>query len=144
MDTLPESLALTAPGQGAGLLALAAIFAIMFTVVLTTLRRAGVYSGGVNLVLAICASLLAVTGIMRTFSRGPSDPGGSEDRGWLDFILLPYTAWAIAMLLVLLLLLFWRSPIGRRLMRRWMERDSWEENPQSPGARDRRGQQNPE
>ena len=97
MITPLYALGLATSGQAVGLLAGAVIFVILFTVILATLRRAGVFSGAANFTLAICVSVLAMIGMMRTFSRSTSDPGVSESSGWLDFILLPYTAMAIAM-----------------------------------------------
>lgn len=85
-----------------------AIFVLLLVVILATLRRADVFPPGVNVTLAICASLLAVIGIMRTFGGVGGTPEGSGTTSWLDFILLPYTAIAIAMLFVLLLLLLGR------------------------------------
>jgi len=82
----------------------AAIFIVLFTVILTTLRRAEPFPRGANVTLAICASLLAMIGMLRTFGQ-VGETAKNSGGTWLDFILLPYTAMAIAMLLVLLLLL---------------------------------------
>ena len=93
---------------------------------------------GVNVTLAICVSLLAVMGITQRFSPSTSDPGVSKRGGWLDFILLPYSAMAIAMLLVLLLLLLRRIvPGGRKALRR-LKRYSLKETSEHPAARDGR------
>ena len=51
----------------ATMLVVAAMLAILFTVILTTLRRADLFPAGANITLAVCASLLAVVGILRTF-----------------------------------------------------------------------------
>ena len=91
-----------------GLLVGAAILVILFTVILATLRRVKVFPRSANVRLAICASLLAVIGIMRTFSSSGGPSGQQDSANWLDVILLPYTAMAIAMFLVLLLLLLGR------------------------------------
>lgn len=90
----------------------ATMFVILFTVILTTLGRAEVFPDVVNVTLAICASLLAVTGILRTFGHAEQtarNPGTS----WVDPLLLPYTAMSIAMLLVLLLLIVRKVVSGR-------------------------------
>ncbi len=79
----------------------AAIFAILFTVILTTLRRAEVFPASASVTPAICASLLAVMGIMRTF-RHAEEATGSPCSSWMDVILLPNTAMGISIPLVLL------------------------------------------
>ena len=104
-------LAFCSPGV---LLIGAAIFVILVTVILTTLRRAGIFPPGATLTLAICASLLAVIGIIRTFGTAGQTREGSAATSWLDFMLLPYTAMGISMLLVLLLLLLGRATAGAR------------------------------
>lgn len=81
----------------------AALFAILFTVILTTLRRVEVFPTGVSFTLAICASLLAVLGTMRTFGDVGRPAKNAVGGSWMDTLLLPYTAMGIAMLLVLLL-----------------------------------------
>ena len=75
-----------------GLLVAAAIWAILFP------RWA-------RYVLAVSASLLSVIGMSRILVEAPghSDGGGRENL--LEFLLLPYAAMGIAMLLALLLLL---------------------------------------
>ena len=77
---------------------------------------------------------------MRTFGRGPSGPNDSEGRGWLDFILLPYTAMAIAMLLVLLLLFLRRIVPARKQTLRRPKQDACQEFPEHAAARDERGE----
>ena len=83
----------------------ATLFAVLLTVILTTLRRAGMFSPGASLVLAICASLLAVIGIVCAFSPAEDGTEAGRNGNGLDALLLPYTAMGIAILLVLSLLL---------------------------------------
>ena len=47
-------------------------------------------------------------GMLRTFGGARQTPEGSATTSWLAFILVPYTAMGISMLLVLLLLLLRR------------------------------------
>ena len=112
MEALPGEVTLMASCLPSGLFAGAAIFVILFTVILITLRRAGVFPRGVNVVLAICASLLAMIGMMRTFGHA-GEITRSSGSSWPDIILLPYTALGISILLVLLLLLG-RATAGAR------------------------------
>ena len=93
-------LAQSSPGI---LLVGAAMFVILFTVILTALRRARILPSPASVILAICASLLAVIGIVRTFSVPASPPSAQRTERWFDLILLPYAAMGVAMLLVLLL-----------------------------------------
>jgi tellurite resistance protein TehA-like permease len=88
-----------------GLLAGAAIWAILFVVILGALKRASLFSGPATYVVAACASLLSVIGMSRIFSGGPGRSAGAGKENLLEFLLLPYAAMGIAMLLVLLLLL---------------------------------------
>jgi hypothetical protein len=102
----------------------ATLFVILFTVLLTTLRRVEPFPPGANVTLAFCASLLAVIGIMRTFSDIGRPAKNAVGGSWMDTLLLPYTGMGIAMLLVLLLLLLARLPSRtdeplRRIRRRF-------------------------
>ena len=83
----------------------ATVFAILFTVILTTLRRAEVFPAGANVTLAICASLLAVIGILGMFDDVGRPPKDAIGGSWIDALLLPYTAMGVAILLLILLLL---------------------------------------
>ncbi len=87
-----------------------------------------------NVVLAICVSLLAITGIARTYAgKGrPSEKSGSSS--WLDFILLPYTATGIAMLLVVLLLYLRKAVSGSQRFLRRPEGQLRLESPARPSA----------
>jgi hypothetical protein len=101
----------------------ATLFAILFAVILTTLSRAQAFPRGASVTLAMCSSLLAVIGIIRTFAHA-EETTGSSGSSWMEVILLPYTAMGIAMLLVLLLLLLARLPSRtqeplRRIRRRF-------------------------
>lgn len=138
MKTLVGTLALTEFGQAAEVVVGAVIFVILFTVILTTLKRVAVFSNGVKVTLAVCVSLLAIIGINRSFSQTAPASSGRGSGGWLDFLLLPYTAMAIAMLLVLLLLLLRRiGPLGTQTLRR-PKQDICQEPPDHAAGRDAR------
>jgi tellurite resistance protein TehA-like permease len=91
------------------LLAGAAIWTILFVVILGVLKRACLFPRWARNVLAVCASLLSVIGMSRIFSGGPGRSDGAGRENLLEFLLLPYAAMGIAMLLVLLLLLLRRT-----------------------------------
>ena len=87
-----------------GLIVGAAIWAVLFVVILHVLKEASPFTGWTCYVLAACVSLLSVIGMFRML-RGPGSPEQSaRDRAPIGFILLPYAAMGIAMLAVLLLL----------------------------------------
>ena len=87
------------------LLPTAAIFVILYAIILATLRKARLFSGKSETLVAVCVSLLAVIGIIRTFGGAERSHESSEGGRLLDLLLLSYTAMAISMLLVLLLLI---------------------------------------
>ena len=97
------------------LLIAATLFAILFAVILTTLKRAKVFPPTATATLAFCASLLALIGILRTFDGAQSGTGGATQSGGLHALLLPYRAMGISILLVLLLL-FLRNVLPGRGM----------------------------
>jgi tellurite resistance protein TehA-like permease len=101
------------------LLIRATLFAILFTVILTTLRRAKFFPPRASFTLAICASLLAVIGILRALAGTENGATNASNGSLPDALLLPYTAMGIAMPLVLLLLLLRNVISGRgRALRR--------------------------
>ena len=90
-------------------LVLVVIFTVLLIVIAKTLRQTAIFSDRMAFVLAICVSLLSVLGIVRQFgdigTNGDMIANGDKVRpDSLDFILIPYTAMALAILLVLLLL----------------------------------------
>ena len=84
---------------GVEMLVLAIIFVILYPVILVALRKMGPFPPMAQHVLAICVSLLAVIGFTQLL-KGSENTGKS---GWLDFVLLPYIALAVALLLALLI-----------------------------------------
>ena len=119
----------------------ATLFAILFSVILTALRRAEVFPPGAGLMLAICSSLLAVIGIMRTFGH-VQEPTGSSDSSWMDTLLLPYTAMRIAMLLVLLLIFLRKVVSGADKVPRPPKRQIRADSPSSADAEYEHGHSN--
>lgn len=96
-----------------GLLIAAAIWATLFVVILGVLKKACLFPRWVRYVLAVCASLLSVIGMSRIFVGGLRRSAGAGRGGPFEFLLLPYAAMGIAMLLVLLLLLLRKMPPSR-------------------------------
>ena len=88
-----------------GLLVAAVISVILFVAILGVLKKAPLFSCWARYVLAVCASLLSVIGMSRIFVGATGRSGGAGRERLLEFLLLPYTAMGIAILLVLLLLL---------------------------------------
>ena len=99
MDTLMSSL-----GGMLSLLVGAVIWAILFVVILEVLKKASPFSDWATYVIAVCASLLSVIGMHRMLAGAPSHSAGSDEKDPFGFLLLPYAALGIAMLIVLLLL----------------------------------------
>lgn len=85
------------------LLVAAAIWAILFVVILEVLKRACLFQRCARYVLAVCASLLSVIGMSRIFVGGLRRSARAGRGGLFEFLLLPYAAMGTAMLLVLLL-----------------------------------------
>lgn len=98
----------------AGLLVGAAIWSIPFVVILGVLKKACLFPRWVRYVLAVCTSLLSVIGMSRIFVGATGRSGGAGRERLLEFLLLPYTAMGIAMLLVLLLPLLRKVVSARR------------------------------
>ena len=80
-----------------------ALWVVLFTVILETLKKASPFTGWTCYVLAASVSLLSVISMFRFL--GSSDPAHrATDDGIPWFVLLPYAAMGIAMLVMLLFL----------------------------------------
>jgi len=97
-----------------------AVWAVLFVVILAVLKKASPFTGWTCYVIAACVSLLSVVAMFRMLG-GPASPDQSvRNRDPLGFILLPYAAMGIAMLLVLFLLFIRRlTRIGTAGTLRW-------------------------
>jgi tetrahydromethanopterin S-methyltransferase subunit C len=95
-----------------GLIVGAAIWAVLFVVILHVLKEASPFTGWTRYVIAACVSLLSVIGMFRMLRGSVSPEQSARDRNPMGFILLPYAAMGIAILATLLLLLL------RKLARR--------------------------
>ena len=75
------------------------IFVILFVTIATALRQGSTYGKNAALVITLCVSLLCVMGLYRTFipTSVNTDPPA------VDFMLLIYTALAVAVLVLLFL-----------------------------------------
>ena len=82
-----------------------AIFTILFVIIHKTLKQISIFQGPAVVIVAICVSLLSVIGLSRFFVITDVACKTTENRHdiTLNFILLPYTALALAIILVLLL-----------------------------------------
>lgn len=93
---------------GIHLLCLIAIFVILVMTIYKVLQEASVFnSTAASVVIAVCVSLLSISGMVRLFKPGngiyvASDDSVNENVG-LDFLLIPYIALGIAIIVVLLL-----------------------------------------
>jgi phosphotransferase system glucose/maltose/N-acetylglucosamine-specific IIC component len=83
------------------------VFVILFAIILRTLRQMPLFDGNDPVVLAVCITLLCMVGLHQAFVQSASAEAAPTDdaRRSMDFLLLPYTAMAPAMLLALCLLL---------------------------------------
>ncbi len=81
-----------------------AIFTILFVTIHRILKQMSIFQGP-TVIVAICVSLLSVMGLSRFFVTADVACKTAENRCdiALDFIFLPYTALALAIILVLLL-----------------------------------------
>ena len=96
-------------GTNMGWLVLLIIFIILLIVITKTLQQTKFFSDQTALILAICVSLLSVMGLVQQFGGIGNDGDVIEnvdnvERNSLDFLLIPYTAMALSILLMLLLL----------------------------------------
>ena len=87
------------------LLSATVIFTILFVIIHRILKQMSIFQGPAVVIIAICVSLLSVMGLSRFFVIADVTSKTTENRHdiTLDFILLPYTALALAIILVLLL-----------------------------------------
>ncbi len=94
-----------------------AIFTILFVIIHKTLKQMSIFQGPTTVLVAICVSLLSVIGLSRFFVIADVACKTTENRHGitLDFILLPYTALALAIFLVLLLLFVNRISRNHRM-----------------------------
>ncbi len=99
------------------LLSATVIFTIIFVIIHKTLKQMSIFQGSTTVVVAICVSLLSVIGLSRFFVIADVACKTTENRRdiSLDFILLPYTALALAIILVLLLLFVNRLSRNHRM-----------------------------
>jgi|GEM_PF-803833 Flp pilus assembly protein TadB len=83
------------------------VFVILFLMILRTLRHMPLFDGNDPVVLAVCITLLCMVGLHQAFVQSASAEAAPADGAQrpLDFLLLPYTAMALAMLLAFCLLL---------------------------------------
>ena len=83
------------------------IFVILFAIILRTLRQMPFFDGSNPVPIAVCVTLLCILGLHQLFVQpaGTETAPADDARRSLDFLLLPYTAMALAMLLALCLLL---------------------------------------
>ena len=81
------------------------IFTIIFVIIHKTLKQMSIFQSPTTVLVAICVSLLSVIGLSRFFVITDVACKTTANRHdiTLDFILLPYTALAFAIILVLIL-----------------------------------------
>ena len=80
-----------------------AIFVILFAIILRTLRQMPFFYGSNPVPIAVCVTLLCILGLHQLFVQpaGTETAPADDARRSLDFLLLPYTAMALAMLVLL-------------------------------------------
>ena len=83
-----------------------AILVILFLVIKKTLENANLFGNG-NTLLAVCVTLLCVIGMHKTFTPNEAIEEGSG----FDYILLPYAALGVSILLILLFM--WLSRLSK-------------------------------
>jgi NADH:ubiquinone oxidoreductase subunit 5 (subunit L)/multisubunit Na+/H+ antiporter MnhA subunit len=83
------------------------VFVILFAIISRTLRRMPLFDGNNVIVLALCVTMLCMIGLHRVFVQPPGAEAATADDTHrpLDFLLLPYTVMALAMLLAFCFLL---------------------------------------
>ncbi len=94
-----------------------AIFTILFVIIHKTLKQMSIFQGPTTVLVTICVSLLSVIGLSRFFVIADVACKTTANRHdiTLDFTLLPYTALALAIILVLLLSFVNRISRDRRI-----------------------------
>jgi ABC-type uncharacterized transport system permease subunit len=90
------------------------VLVILFVAISTALKQAFLFGRNAS-VVALCTALLCMIGMSRTFlpADAAKDISGRSGPMGVDFVLLPYAALGIAILLMLLLLML----SGRRTHR---------------------------
>ena len=90
-----------------GIMVLGIIFVLLFAVIHHVLQKQSPFQGKTAIVVAFCAALLAVLGLGMDFgpAHAPAAPI-SQQEPTIRFLVLPYEAMAIAMLLTILVWLF--------------------------------------
>lgn len=82
------------------------IFVLLFVTILNVLKQTSIFRGATAVVVAICVSLLSVIGLSQFFVITEVSCETELNRHRfnfdLDFILLPYVALALSVLLILL------------------------------------------
>lgn len=88
-------------------LALVAIFILLFVVIHRVLKEVSFFKGATAVIVVLCVSLLSVIGLPQLVAGGDGIQNVNDNEGRaggiLDFILIPYAALAVAILLLLLL-----------------------------------------
>jgi len=92
------------------------IFVVLFVTTLKVLKQMSIFQGTTAVIVAICVSLLSAIGLSRFFVITDATCKTAANRCdiTLDFILLPYAALALSILLILLLWLISRISRNRR------------------------------
>lgn len=89
------------------ILVLMAVFLIVLLVSFESLKKMSVFGQRTAFIIAICVSLLSILGLLRFMDTPKAAPQTAHNEpGFyinLDFILLPYVALALAIILTLLL-----------------------------------------
>ena len=100
-----------------GLLIGAAIWIILFTMILEVLKKASLFSGWPRHAIAVCTSLHSVIGIHRLLApQGCLTPPSTHEENPFGFLLLPYAATGISILVVLLFVFLQKLGRTRREM----------------------------
>ena len=106
-------------------LCFAALFVLLYLVIYKSLKFSSFFRGPTAIVVAVCVSLLSTIGVMRTFTVGGWDinveNNSSKSGDGLDIILIPYTALALSILVVLILLFLSRLFKAKKIERRSKE-----------------------
>lgn len=89
------------------MLVLMAVFLIVLLVSFESLKKMSVFGQRTAFIVAVCVSLLSILGLVRFMETPKAAPQTAQNEPGvyinLDFILLPYAAMALAIILTLLL-----------------------------------------
>lgn len=84
--------------------AMIAVFVLVFLFTLEALTSAALFGRASSLVVACCVAVLSTAGLFGGFGGTPvATPSAAPDQesaGWLDVLLLPYAALALALIVV--------------------------------------------